>query len=178
MGRPAAWRSRHRLYVGGRTDPEAEAEAVRAIFAAFAAGSSLKAIAAAPDGARQAVLIECERPMIQRLPSGVTRDAHSEWAPAEPEHCDDSAKPPLCGMVHARWEDRARRRRSPGCRAMAPDCVGHAVVGGSAAPRRSGAQVQPQRDGPQTPRFRAIPLRCLRTAGGRRTAPATAVPDT
>lgn len=45
---------------------------MRAIFEAFAAGSSLKAIAAALDGARQAVLIECERPMIQRLPSGGT----------------------------------------------------------------------------------------------------------
>lgn len=49
-----------------------EADAVRAIFEAFATGSSLRAIAAALDGARQAVLIECDRPMIQRLPSGVT----------------------------------------------------------------------------------------------------------
>ena len=55
------------VFTGYTLDGElipAEADAVRAIFEAFAAGSSLKAIAAALDSARQAVLIECDRPMI------------------------------------------------------------------------------------------------------------------
>ncbi|MBW0010064.1 MAG: recombinase family protein [Pseudonocardiales bacterium] len=71
MGRPPRGVRATGYTLDGELIP-AEADAVRAIFEAFAAGSSLRAIAAALDGKQQAVLIECERPMIQRSPSGVT----------------------------------------------------------------------------------------------------------
>lgn len=72
MGRPPRGVRATGYALDGEVIP-AEADAVRAIFEAFATGSSLRAIAAALDGARQAVLIECKRrPMIQRLPTGIT----------------------------------------------------------------------------------------------------------
>jgi site-specific DNA recombinase len=71
MGRPPRGVRATGYTLDGELIP-AKADAVRAIFEAFAAGSSLRAIAAALDGAWQAVLIECKRPMIQRLPTGIT----------------------------------------------------------------------------------------------------------